>query len=425
MSADPDMVEHVSDKLTAANQEHEDTASPLASKRILIMTLNQVGRGTYRRASYFSRLLAQRGHQVTLMAVSPTARWRLRERIVDGVRLVETPEIFWGSLRSGWDPYDVLRRLLWLRQQDFDLVHAVESRPIVLIPALQAQRQGFPLVMDWCDWFGRGGSVEDRPNPILRAVLRPVETFLEERFRTRADGTLVIASFLRQRAIALGVEPETIRVIRDGADTAVQPENAQVARASLGLSLDAPLIGFLGSAYPRDAELMARAFNEVSRRLPTARLLLIGYFNRRIEEMLYNPGAIIRTGYISFDEMHRYLAACTVCWLPLCDTGTNRGRWPTKVTDYMAAGRPVVGTPVGELGVLIPQYNLGVVARAAPTDFATQTLELLADPDRCRQLGSNARRAAETDFSWERMTDHLEVFYGQVLTKFASARRNK
>jgi glycosyltransferase involved in cell wall biosynthesis len=99
----------------------------------------------------------------------------------------------------------------------------------------------------------------------------------------------------------------------------------------------------------------------------------------------------------------------------LCDTGANRGRWPGKLNDYMAAARPVVATPVGELGTLIPQHQLGVVARAEPADFAAQTVALLSDRERCERLGRSARQAAETVMSWERMTDELEAFYQRVL----------
>src|SRR5450759_11251 len=106
--------------------------------RILMLGLNQVGQGSYHRMWGFSQRLAKRGHQVTVMAVAPRARLRLRVEGSDGLRLVETPDLLPGMLRSGWDLWDVLRRSLWLRSQEFDIVHAIESRPVVLLPALYA-----------------------------------------------------------------------------------------------------------------------------------------------------------------------------------------------------------------------------------------------------------------------------------------------
>jgi glycosyltransferase involved in cell wall biosynthesis len=387
----------------------------LVSLRVLIIVLNQVGKGTYQRASYFGRTLARRGHQVTLMAMSPQSRLCLREWDINGMRLVETPDLLPGSLRSGWDVWDVFRRMKWLNGRSFDIVHAVESRPVVLCPALMARRRGAKLVMDWCDWFGRGGSVEERPNWLLRSILRPVETFFEERFRTRADGTLVINPFLRDRAVQLGVRPESIMVIRNGADTSVVPQDDLKACIAVGLPVSVPLIGYVGGIYPRDAELMALAFNHLQRVVPAARLVLVGYFNRRIEPLLDHPEAIIRTGRVTGEQVFQYLAACDQCWLPLRNTGANRGRWPGKLNDYMSVGRPVVSTGVGDLADLIPRYQLGIVAREDAEDFAKCALELLVDRDRSVALGRAARRAAEEVFSWEHMTDDLEIFYSRVL----------
>lgn len=382
-----------------------------------MLNFNQIGKGTFWRASHFSRHLARRGHQVTLMAMSGQARLRLKEREFHGVRLVETPDLLPGALRSGWDAWDTLRRLVWLRDKSFDIVHAIESRPVVLLPALAARRRGARLVMDWCDWLGRGGSVEERPNGLVRSLVRPVETYLEERFRTRADGTLVIVPFLRERAIALGVNPDSIAVIRNGADTSVVWPDRLTARRIVGLPDDATLIGYVGNIYPADARLMALAFNRVRQALPGARLVLVGYFNRSIEPLLDHPAAVIRTGWVTDEQVFQYLAACDLCWLPLRDSGANRGRWPGKLNDYMAVGRPVVATSVGDLADLVPRYQIGLATRDDPQDFAQRTLELLADRERLEALGRAARRAAEDVFNWERMTDALEAFYRQVLER--------
>jgi glycosyltransferase involved in cell wall biosynthesis len=381
--------------------------------RILLTVFNQTGKGTYWRAFHWGRVLAARGHAVTLMAMSSRARLRLTERDVDGVHLVETPDLLPGSLRSGWDAWETIVRIAWLSGRRFDIVHTFESRPTVIFPALCARKS--KLVMDWCDWFGRGGSVEERPNPLVRAVLRPVETFFEEHFRVRADGTTVINTFLRERAVALGVRAETILLIRNGSDVSFVPPGRDDVRRALGLELDTPLIGYVGGIYTRDAELMAAAFNLVWRADLSARLVLVGYFNRDIEALLDDPAAVIRTGPVASPQMYQWLATCDVCWLPLRDSGANRGRWPFKLNDYMTVGRPVVATGVGDLPGVIEQYQLGVVARDDAKDFAACTLALLADVPRRVMLGQAARRAAETVFRWEGQVDDLEAFYRQLI----------
>ncbi len=384
--------------------------------RVLLMILNEIGKGTYQRASNFGRVLAARGYDVTLIATSPRARWRIQEHQVEGVRLIETPDWLAGSLRSGWDVWNTLRRVGWVCGQRFDIVHAFESRPTVLFPAAAARQRGARLIRDWADWFGRGGSVEERRNPIVRSLVRVADTFLEERFRRYGDATLTINSFLRQRAIELGINPEAVTVIPNGCDTRLKPFERMAARQAVRLPAEAMLIGYVGNIYPSDAELMAAAFNRVHAALPCSRLVLVGYFNRVIEPLVDNPEHVIRSGRVSTEQMFQYLAACDVCWLPLRDNGTNRGRWPGKLNDYMTMARPVVATAIGDVAEVIQAYSIGLVASDEADDFARQTLTLLANPSKGMALGQAARRVAEESFSWEHMTDRLELLYRQAMS---------
>lgn len=390
------------------------------SLRVLLIVFNLVGRGTYWRALHFGRCLAARGHAVTLLATAPKARWSTRARDVAGVRLVEMPDLLPGALRSGWDVWATMRRLAWLRGRRFDVIHAFEARPVVIYPALAARRAGAKLIMDWCDWFGRGGAVEERPHWLQRAVLRPVETYYEEHFRAHADGTTVINHFLGARAESLGVRRESILLLRNGAETHLPVMEPATARHAMGLPESGPILGYVGGIYQSDAELMARAFQRVRQARPEARLLLVGYFNRNLEAILGSDSGVIRTGPVSSEQVFGWLSAADVCWLPLRATGANCGRWPYKLSDYMSVGRPTVTTRVGELPEVVAQYGLGMVTADEPEAVATATLELLEDVNKQVALGRAARHAAENDFGWELLTQQLEGLYLRVLNRSSS-----
>jgi glycosyltransferase involved in cell wall biosynthesis len=377
------------------------------------------GKGTYWRALYLARSLARQGHHLTVLATSRARRLHFDTRpdTQAGVTLVESPDMLWGPLRSGWDPWNAISRIAWAHGQQFDLVHAFESRPASILPALYWQRRRHaPLVLDWCDWFGRGGSVEERPNQLVRAILRPVETFFEDNFRALADGTTVINSLLRHRAIELGVVPETILLLPNGCDVdTLHPIPQAEARRALGWPQDVFIIGYIGAIFQRDAVLMAQAFDQIRRAEPKAQLLLIGYCNVTVEKLVATPGAVWRTGHVGYDEISRYLAACDICWLPLCNSGANRGRYPLKINDYMAAGRPTVATAVGDLVDLVRRGKFGLLAPDQPDALACQVLTLLRDPARREAMGQCARQLAETEFVWDRIGVRLERFYYQVL----------
>lgn len=386
-----------------------------------MLLYNLAGKGTYWRGLQLARSLAKRGHEIVVLATSRDRRLRFdtqpdRQK---GVTLVEAPDLLWGSLRSGWDFWSILARIDWSQSRHFDLVHAFESRPTVIFPALYWQRRrGARLVLDWCDWFGRGGSVEERPNRWVRTVLRPVETFFEESFRTWADATTVINSVLYQRVIELGVTPERILCLPNGSDVeALRPIPRAEARRALGWPEDVLIIGYVGAIFQRDSRLMAQAFDQICRREPMARLLLVGYCNIAVEDLVAAPNAVKRSGHISYSEINHYLAACDVCWLPMRDSGANRGRFPLKINDYMAVGRPVVTTAVGDVAELVRRGKFGLLAEDHPDDLARQVLALLRDPERCEAMGRRARRLAETEFTWDQIGGKLEGFYQQVLAE--------
>lgn len=386
--------------------------------RVLMSLYNQVGRGTYWRALPLAQELARRGHEVTCLAISPRQRWGFACRTIKGVKIVETPDMLPGSLRSGWDPWDVVARLHWLQGRAFDVVHAFEGRPVALLPALFVhRRQGIPLLLDWCDWFGRGGSLEERTSPLQRAVLGPVETFFEEAPRSRASGVTVINRVLHDKALALGVRPERLLLLPNGCNVDdIHPGDRQEARRDLGLPQAVRLIAYTGAIFRRDAQLMAAAFDRILAAQRDARLLLVGYCNIAVEELVQEPAAVLRTGPVSYSQLASYLAACDLGWLPLCNSGANQGRTPLKMHDMIAAGRPVVATRVGDLDWL-EEAGVGRLAMDTPGDLARQTLELLDDRAELEQMGRLARRLAETVLAWEHQARKLETFYQDLVER--------
>ena len=67
------------------------------SMKILFIVHNQTRKGgAYYRGLNMGVPLARRGHEVTLMTIHPTGLWRMVERQLDGVNLVESPDLLWG-----------------------------------------------------------------------------------------------------------------------------------------------------------------------------------------------------------------------------------------------------------------------------------------------------------------------------------------
>ncbi len=379
---------------------------------LLLLAFNVAwrGGGTFYRALEVARHLARRGHRVTLIATHPQARRGWTWERVDGVELGLSPALLPRPVRyGGWDPWTVLSRLHRLRDRPFDLVHTFETRPVNALPARRLQGRGALWVADWADLFGSGGFVEDRPLG-LRLLLRRPEDRFERQVRLEADGHTAINGALLAELEGMGVPPERRLLLRQGVDLErIRPLDPREARRRFGLEGAALVVGFLGQTFRWERALLQEAFARLRRRLPGARLFLIG----RQHPPLPPAEGVIQSGVLPSEAIPWALAACDLFWLPLEDTRRNRLRWPSKAAEYLAAGRPVIASPTGELADLFGDGRAGRLA-ADPEAFVAHTLELGRRADLREAMGRAARRLAEARFGWAEIVAGLEAFYRRL-----------
>lgn len=380
--------------------------------RLLFLNHNYRYLGTYERAWNLARGLARRGHQVTLMTVSRRHRWRWTQSLADGVRVVEMPNLGQNYSGEGYGPLDNALRCLYALLHRFDIIHMFDHKPNASFAGFVGRLRGARLIADWADWWGGPGGINDVPRRRVPAIGK-FEEWWEIRSKLWADGVVTISTVLHRRALDVGCPPSRVVCIPNGAATDRIPcLPVAEARRRLGVPLDRKIVGFLGMGQG-DMEIVMPAI----RRLPDVWLMVIGPKNRRVLNQAQAFGIADRlwqTDFVPDEELGWYLACADVMALPLTDRAANRGRLPGKLMYYMAAGRPTVASPIGDVADLIPRYRAGLLA--ADSEQFAEALRLLLEHAALREeLGRNARRAAETDLNWERRVDELEAFYRRIL----------
>jgi glycosyltransferase involved in cell wall biosynthesis len=380
--------------------------------KALFLNHNVVRTGTFVRASSFARELVSAGHEVTVVTTSSDLRGASRQWRWHGVRILESPDLFSGAARTGWDPWNTLWRTRRLAVEEFDLIHAFDTRPAVILPALSVrQRTGAPLFMDWADWWGRGGTIQERSGRMVRTFFGPVETWFEESFRTQATGNTTIVDTLRERCIGLGVPPDEVEWIPNGcAPPNDRPLARQEARRRLALD-DSPLVLHLGVTLPGDSLVLFETFRRIRRRIPHARLALVGRFNGLVPSDLLEY--VRRVGFVDEEELQLWLAAADVGVLVLRDTIASRGRWPGKLSDYMSGGLPVVMPAVGAAPQVLAAAGAAALCDCAPDSFGDTVVALLEDGPRRAAMAEAARTLAAGALAWRTVTAGLLQFYGR------------
>ncbi|MDX9755212.1 MAG: glycosyltransferase [bacterium] len=390
---------------------------------ILFLNHNLIGRGTFFRCLGFARELVKQGHTVDLWTVANEPSFRGRTEWIDGVRVWITPR--WGTVGShdgGYALVDILCRCMAALLGRWDIVHAFDHRPNVLLPWLVLRwrdrllRRNRLFMSDWCDWWTGGGITTSRRR---FTWIDRFEQRVEELSKTASDGVTVISSVLHQRALQIGVCPARLSTIPSGVAIDSFPQyTTHASREKLHLPPEGPYYGFVGFSL-WDLGLLAEAFALVKTRIPSAKLLVVGGgVEEKAKAILadrFQEGTdLFLPGVVLFREVPLYLGACDIQLMPMEDNLANRGRVPNKLFDYYASGRPVVVSPVGDAAAYVQIHQTGLVAEPSASGFAQRMITLWENPLLREQAGAAARRLAETEFSFVHQTQTLLQFYHSV-----------
>lgn len=206
----------------------------------------------------------------------------------------------------------------------------------------------------------------------------------EQRLCDRADRIWVVSRHLQEKLadwkdkvhyVPNGVDyPHFARArsLREECDTA----QAAAARA--------PRLIYIGTL---EHWFDARLVGEVARLLPDWQVQIVGpsKLDERQQAWL-DRGNICLLGRKDYHELPSLLAAASVAMIPFVLSDLIRGTSPIKLYEYLAAGVPVVSTPMPEV---LPHVEPGAVVCADdPTEFARLVKECVAsgDPDRCQAI---------------------------------------
>jgi glycosyltransferase involved in cell wall biosynthesis len=166
-----------------------------------------------------------------------------------------------------------------------------------------------------------------------------------------------------------------------------------------------PRLGYCGVVDERmDLELITG----IAQRRPAWQLVMLGPVVKIDPAQLPRLPNIHYLGLKTYDELPPYLSGWDAALLPFALNDATHFISPTKTPEYLAAGKPVVSTPIRD--VVEPYGRLGVVHIAAGhAAFIAAIERALAE----RNLELDARRDAllaemSWDATWQRMLDQVE-----------------
>jgi glycosyltransferase involved in cell wall biosynthesis len=211
-------------------------------------------------------------------------------------------------------------------------------------------------------------------------------------------------------------------VVHNGTNlTAFRPSPRREAlRAALGLAPEHVAIAIVGRLTPwKGHRELLRAFAEVAREAPNARLLVVGEvafwedsYGPELHELARTLGVGELVSWLGFRrDVPDVLAASDVFALPSIDEPFGRA-----VVEAMAVELPVIGTRSGGVPEIVVQGETGLlVAPGDAADLAKALLRLVRDADLRRAMGRAGRARATDLFNVDRTAERVQGVYAEML----------
>ena len=177
-----------------------------------------------------------------------------------------------------------------------------------------------------------------------------------------------------------------------------------------------PRMGFFGVIDERmDLELI----NAIAESHPEWHLVMLGPCVKIPESSLPRPGNIHYLGMKKYDELPAYLSGWDVALLPFAMNESTKFISPTKTPEYLAAGCPVVSTPVRDVVRPYGEQRMVEVA-GTPGEFCEAIARALQPAD--AEWRARVDKYLST-LSWDRTWGDMRTICEDALRRRATADR--
>jgi glycosyltransferase involved in cell wall biosynthesis len=202
-----------------------------------------------------------------------------------------------------------------------------------------------------------------------------------------------------------------------------QPADAELRR-NLGISDTAKVLVYHGNVHPANvkevwslylaiAALARSGLEIVLVRLGTDHAVIVP------RDWPYMRGLVIDVPFQPRDQLPRYLALADLFVQPGRVDEFNNYRFPSKLPEFMAMGKPVV-LPACNVGMHVEAEKEALLLRRGDAIEIANAIQLvLNDVELARTLSAGSRSFYERELSWDKSAKTVAEFYASILTAVA------
>ncbi len=377
---------------------------------------------------HLSRELARRGHQVEhqFCASYMTGRGATVRRVDDPasftVRPLELRTQFarYSPFVRVWQELQYAResaRAVLAKRPDIAVLSNVPLLSLLLL-SLALRLRGIPYVFWQQDVYSDAiGVIARQRLGQIGALLGWLARRCERRIARDAAAVVTISETFVGQLDAWGVRRGAVHVIPNWAAIDEMPRRPRdTAWAVANGLVDTPVVMYAGTLGLKHNP---RAIVDLARAAPSGTRVLVvsqGLGRDWLEAMAHEVPGLTLLDYQPYETLPDMLASADVL-LALLDEDAGRYSVPSKVLNYLCAGRPILAlVPMENAAARTVQAaGAGIVVAPGDGDAASEALNrLLSDPSERAKMGAAARDYAERMFDVVAVGDRFDAVFDRL-----------
>ncbi len=235
-----------------------------------------------------------------------------------------------------------------------------------------------------------------------------------------ADYIQVISGYLRDFSLMQGAQVP-IEIVPNGVDiglfsTKYRPVEIKALREYLGIKDEYVALTTSRLVVKNGVDILIRAVAKFKERRPNIKCLIIGEGPDRIklERLAKKLGVesnVIFLGHMSQNDLPLYFAISDMFIRPSRSEGLG-----SSFLEAMAAGTPVIGTPVGGIVDFLKDGETGYVAEPEnPESVAYKMHEILDDSKKTGKTVRQAKDLIHRGYSWETVGKMMRNIFDKLI----------
>ena len=247
----------------------------------------------------------------------------------------------------------------------------------------------------------------------------------------QADACITVSNKLAEYFHRQGLANGNMHVISNGADLSkFNPgiSGAEV-RAQHGLT-EAMVIGFIGSFhFWHGIENLIALIKAALAQDVRVKFLLVGdggpmkpHLQQFVQEN-HLQNQVILTGHVQHDQVGRYIAAMDIVLAPYPPLEFFYYS-PVKIYEYMACGKPVLTSRLGQIAEVVQDGVNGFVSEPGDnTDYVRKLARLIQDQDLRTRVGHEAHRTIAAEHTWQKKAQAWTAICEEVVRQRGDRRK--